>query len=102
MKTARFLIASTPMLGVILCVTTFPVLGSGCTGFEIISSKGVSLEELEAEALITGNWNKVESKEAKKRKEQEHAAQVQTCIDRGKRLVCEGALRRYADCFCAD
>jgi len=101
MKTAKFLIDSTPIVGVILCATTFLILGSGCAGFEIISSEGVSVEELEAEALITGNWNKVESKEAQERKKQEHSAQVQSCIDRGKRLVCEGASRRYRDCFCA-
>jgi hypothetical protein len=101
MKTAKFLFAWTRIVEVMLCATIFLVLVSGCASIEIISSAGVSLEELEAQALTTGNWSKVERKEARMRQEQEHAAQVQYCVDHGQRLVCEGISRRYLDCFCA-
>lgn len=101
METAKSPFGGIPLVGIIQCAAIFLVLVSGCAGLQVLSSTGVGLEELEAEALTTGNWSKVESREARKRQEQEHAARVQYCADSGKTLVCEGISRRYLDCYCA-
>jgi hypothetical protein len=47
----------------------------------------VSLEELEAEAIITGDWAAVESRERALARRDDHDARVEFCRDQDKLLV---------------
>ncbi len=62
------------------------------------------LEELEAEALITGDWTKVEKREAKIKYPLRQKAFAKTCTRQDKIVVCEERFRRsrygLEHCFC--
>jgi hypothetical protein len=61
-----------------------------------------TLEELEDEAMLTGDWSKVEAREKRLKYEQEYRAAEQYCKEQNKLLIClhRGGPARIKDCGC--
>jgi len=69
---------------------------SGCTI--------TTLEELEAEAMVTGDWTEVERREVKLEYKKAMSAFTAACNDEGTVVVCEERFRRgrydLSHCYC--
>ncbi len=74
--------------------------------FILLSGCGTitTLEELEAEALVTGDWTQVERREDKLKYEAAMVAKSADCDDKGTVMVCEERFRRgrydLRHCYC--
>lgn len=67
-------------------------------------ASGPSLEELELEAMKTGDWTAYEAKKARNAADDARAAATKQCRDRNKILYCEqwGRIDYARDCTCID
>ena len=84
-----------PFYMIAVMVTVILILGA-CTPMP-------TLQELEDEALITGDWSLVEAREKRINRNNEYKAAVAFCRERHRLLYCETRSGRIKldDCYCA-